>query len=1337
MDGRGGDVEKVQEVELVGVRAEFREALREEIDAATRAASAAGVALVNGRKVGRAGEAFQYAFSVENALSVPDDAPGDLYVPALGRRFDAVVMSVQGLAVRVSVNQDLGDFVAQAKLTSNLAHLMRRLIERIEDSRDEPNAGGDRLLGHTPRAGAPAASVRAKTERLNARQIEAIASSIGRDTTFIWGPPGTGKTSTIGGIGEALYREGRSLLLVSHTNTAVDQALLRIADVLDDDLREGSVLRVGEPKDLRLAKRDDLLLKAQVERRSRELVERRDERHGERDALLPRIRELRRLLDVLEWLPEAAAAAADWRRQLADLDALEQRAEVAQRRAGKLRAQEAEQQRLRGAAGLARSVELDVAEAERALPGAWEAAQGAQERAAQARAGVETAEQALMTSRRLEPLRERQARLPGLQAAHQTTAELQAATGTLDASKQHARIACDDARTLLDQTQGASALTRRFRGLPQPEEQQQALADREEELAAVGAEHLRLRALAYEAAEVLAEVERLAGELDPHRDVGDLAACERVLAAKNASAEVAEVATREAADRVSDFQRTIRVGAARVAAFREEHGDPTDMILAFDAYKKQLVDATQAFMTLGREVAQRRSELTEALKAPAAAVAEWGLAAAPRDATAEAALATVEAAIVAGRVLAEAHDLAQLRDELTPLQMRLSEIERELVEIAEALERIEDTVIAEATIIATTLTRAYLRDSIHGRRFDTVVLDEASMAPIPALWVAASLADEGVVVVGDPMQLPPIAIAADGDEHKAATKWLGRDIFEAGGLQRGTGEQLPEYVVRLDTQYRMHPEISAIVNNLAYDGDLRDGAGTADESGLEGWYRRDWGHDAPVLMVDTGPVDAWCSTIDAGGRTSRINFLSATIAADLAAQLLEDDRSGHVPGNEPRIIIATPYRPQARLLELLLRERGLEGEVVAGTAHSFQGSEAPIVIFDTVVDEPHWKVNLFIPALDEGNKRLLNVALSRAKRRLIFVGDVEYIRKTGKNAVLGRLVERLLEHRTPRVSALDTVVAGLAARAAQSASVVFGEVAAADADSVVLTQDEYFRHLNADLDAAKSRCVLYSPFLTRNALARAEPHLRAAVERGVDVYVITKAHGDRGKRELPNIRELEDALTRWGVIVIHKRRMHEKIVLIDGEIVWCGSLNTLSFSDTQEIMLRFRSQALHDDLSRALRLDDVVCVYEPTADDGRAGCPICEWPLDAAEGGRGPFLSCPNPDCSYTRNLDAPPPRNGMIVCANCGAAIEYHETDKRGAQWRCTANNRHWQRIARTHLTLPRMVELLTRAQLRTVCKDLNLNYDDVRRRAQAALEARSNAAAPRREPPPARPLF
>ena len=57
----------------------------------------------------------------------------------------------------------------------------------------------------------------------------AAKSAIGRNITYIWGPPGTGKTKAIGKIIEELYRSGRTALIVSHTNTAVDQAILSVA----------------------------------------------------------------------------------------------------------------------------------------------------------------------------------------------------------------------------------------------------------------------------------------------------------------------------------------------------------------------------------------------------------------------------------------------------------------------------------------------------------------------------------------------------------------------------------------------------------------------------------------------------------------------------------------------------------------------------------------------------------------------------------------------------------------------------------------------------------------------------------------------------------------------------------------------------------------------------------------------------------------------------------------------------------------------------------------------------------------------------------------------------
>src|SRR3954452_2834166 len=100
----------------------------------------------------------------------------------------------------------------------------------------------------------------------------------------------------------------------------------------------------------------------------------------------------------------------------------------------------------------------------------------------------------------------------------------------------------------------------------------------------------------------------------------------------------------------------------------------------------------------------------------------------------------------------------------------------------------------------------------------------------------------------------------------------------------------------------MHPLISDLPNALVYQQQLINEPDASVED-LDPWYNRSWGPDTPVLRIDTERADAWCSTVAAGGRTSRMNFLSATIAVNLAAQLLLDDREPPAHGNA-RIIIA-------------------------------------------------------------------------------------------------------------------------------------------------------------------------------------------------------------------------------------------------------------------------------------------------------------------------------------------------------------------------------------------------------------------------------------------------
>jgi superfamily I DNA and/or RNA helicase len=101
-----------------------------------------------------------------------------------------------------------------------------------------------------------------------------------------------------------------------------------------------------------------------------------------------------------------------------------------------------------------------------------------------------------------------------------------------------------------------------------------------------------------------------------------------------------------------------------------------------------------------------------------------------------------------------------------------------------------------------------------------------------------------------------------------------------------------------------------------------------------------------VLRIDIGSTHAWVTSVVRGERSSRLNFLSATVCVDLAEQLLAQDREPLDSGKPARILIVSPYQPHAKLLELLLREGGLAGEIRAGTVHTFQGSEADVVIVD-------------------------------------------------------------------------------------------------------------------------------------------------------------------------------------------------------------------------------------------------------------------------------------------------------------------------------------------------------------------------------------------------------
>jgi hypothetical protein len=1279
------------EVPLLGVRAEFRTALRQEIDAARRNATSSAVALVNGRRIAQVGDAFQYVFDLETALNVPGDAPGDLIVPG-GPPVDVVIISVEGMALTLSVAVDLGDFVPAARLQSNLTLLLKRLISRIEGLGSSPNPGGERIRGAEPFAGSPTSI---ELPGLNRGQHAAVASGLGRDTTFIWGPPGTGKTRTIGALGAALFTRGRSLLMVSHTNAAVDQALMKIADELRGDHREaisaGKVLRVGDPADPQLRHQDELLLATHVARRSHALTERRELLLDEKGRLIQKIHEVSRHIAIVEWVQDAQPDLTAMGADLDDIHRLEDRLDVCRRELEDLRAAASHWKEVKRSASAAR-------DAKTALPGMnYEAATlrkghaEAVEAHRRREAFLDDAATRLQLARDLEPLRLRAAELPTL--SRQEEAAAQARRGATDASKSSDELAAQvtTAEGVLAETKSVGGLARRWKRLPSPDDQQ-LVVDQLHQRHAVAVEAQTAAEDALRSAESqLVEVAELDRRLAPDQDVPTVdVQTERVAQARS------EVGA--AMKTVTSANRQLQEAEATIAAFTQtltsflavHHQEPDEVLAAAEAETIRHNETATRVDQLHRRARRRRAELGDLLTARLAALREWRLAAVWGTEVEAMLQAVVDAHERAARKTAH-DDVQALRSRHRSLNDRVRSIEVEVAGIDEQLKKVEDLVIAEAVVVATTLTRAYLRDSIQRRRFNTVILDEASMAPIPALWTAAYLADASVVAVGDYKQLPPIVLSRAPE----AQRWLGQDIFKVAGI---TDLNWPDHLVRLTEQFRMHPDISAVVNELIYQGELTDGPGTDDDGRLVDWYRTDWGHDSPVLLVDTASTHAWVTSVIRGDRASRLNFLSATICLDLAEQLLRPDRLTLEAGAPARILIVSPYRPQAKLIELLLRESSLTSEVRAGTAHTFQGSEADVVILDLVNDEPHWKVNLFIPEGDGDNRRLLNVALTRARRRLIVVGDLDYNARQAQKAFLGRELLPALR-RNPIVDALDVVPAGLAARAAKGQTAVLGGHVEPDSTRVVVTQADFFPMIAGDISRSRHRVVIYSPFMTENRLQQLAPQLMAATARGVRAYVVTKALADRQKREVDNYRSLERSLSEWGVVVVHKRNMHEKLVFVDNDVLWTGSLNPLSFADTQEVMERRKSAEVVLDYAKTLRLDELVGEYSA----GVPQCPICGSEIIASEGKKDPyFWRCAEESC-YSRSNDGPRLVGGKVNCSNCAAPVEFGQWGDED-KWRCTANPRHRQSIARTHLRLPAMRALVPKKALRRLDQEFGI---------------------------------
>lgn len=267
----------------------------------------------------------------------------------------------------------------------------------------------------------------------------------------------------------------------------------------------------------------------------------------------------------------------------------------------------------------------------------------------------------------------------------------------------------------------------------------------------------------------------------------------------------------------------------------------------------------------------------------------------------------------------------------------------------------------KASVIATTLVGAanYL---LKGKSFSTVFIDEAGQALEPACWIPI-LKAERVVMAGDHQQLPPTVKSLE-----AAKEGLAETLFEKC-IQRTQTDVL------LKTQYRMHQKIMRFSSRAFYNNEL-----IADE-GVRS--KRIFEDDNPFVFVDT----AGC------GYQEKINPDSRSYENPEEASLLINHLADYLTNIDPEIFylkeldigVISPYKAQVTYLKDRIEEHPSLSAYLPfiniDTIDSFQGRERAIIYISLVRSNDQSEIG-FLKDI-----RRMNVAMTRAKMKLVMIGD--------------------------------------------------------------------------------------------------------------------------------------------------------------------------------------------------------------------------------------------------------------------------------------------------------------------------------------------------------------
>ncbi|MEN5378816.1 AAA domain-containing protein [Sphingobacterium kitahiroshimense] len=277
---------------------------------------------------------------------------------------------------------------------------------------------------------------------------------------------------------------------------------------------------------------------------------------------------------------------------------------------------------------------------------------------------------------------------------------------------------------------------------------------------------------------------------------------------------------------------------------------------------------------------------------------------------------------------------------------------------------IQDFMVADildkAQVVTATLVGSN-QYAVRNRVYQVVIIDEAAQALEPACWIPILKANK-VVLAGDHCQLPPTV-----KSNAQMNIGLYHTLFEK------LVKRYPEHVSLLNVQYRMNEKIMQYPSKALYDDHLIAG------DHVQHWTLKE--DSEPVVFIDT----AGAGFEEEQDGTATFNVGEARFVINHLKQSLVSFEQVYDESDFPAIAVITPYRRQATVLnELLVNDEQIvpfRHHIQINTIDSFQGQEKDIIYISLTRSNDQQAIGFL------SDVRRMNVAMTRAKKKLIVVGD--------------------------------------------------------------------------------------------------------------------------------------------------------------------------------------------------------------------------------------------------------------------------------------------------------------------------------------------------------------